>query len=100
MKKFYLKTLLVFIVSFFFYNGSAYAQKSVEPAITKKVGYLKTRDKQLEKAIRKWNGEDNADKIRYHYNKVDLNGNKKLDAIVFASGDSDLRNWRLPHFNF
>lgn len=87
MNKFNLKSLPLIIISLLVLNDSAAAQKISEPTITKKIGYLKTRDKQLETAIRKWNGTD-ADEIRYHYNKIDLNGDGNLDAIVFASGNS------------
>lgn len=86
MKKIDSKTVLLTIALIFVQNSLVEAQKSPEPVITKKVAYLKTRDKQLEKAIRKWNGTDSADEVRYHYNKVDLNGDKKLDAVVYNSG--------------
>lgn len=88
MNKFNIKAFFLTIVLIFFLNNFADAQKTSEPIITKKVGYLKTRDKRLEKAIRKWNNAGDANEIRYHYNKVDLNGDGISDAIVFASGDS------------
>jgi len=76
------KTLVLIIITIFILNNLADAQKSSEPIITKKVGYSKTRDKQLDEAIRKWNGADGTDEIRYHFNKVDLNGDGNLDAVV------------------
>jgi hypothetical protein len=88
VNKFNLKSLLLLLVSFFFLNYSASAQKNHEPTITKRIGYLKTPNKQLEAVLRKWRGTDTTHEIRYHYNKIDLNGDKKPDAIVFVSGDS------------
>lgn len=88
MNKFYCKKFFLLIVFLVFSGNSVYSQKFSTPAITKKVEYSKTRDEQIEKALRLWRGNDDSDKIRYHYNKVDLNGDGKLDAIVFVSGNS------------
>jgi hypothetical protein len=88
MNKIYLKIFFLLIAPIFFLCGAAYSQKVLEPTINKKVEYQKTPDKQIEKVIRGWRGTDSIDEVRYHYNKVDLNGDGILDAIVFASGNS------------
>lgn len=67
--------------------NSIYSQKDSSLTSTKKIEYSKSRDKQIEKALQRWAEDDNSNDIRYHYNKVDLNGDGKLDAIVFASGN-------------
>jgi hypothetical protein len=86
MNKTYSKTFFLIIVSIFLLSDTAFTQKKLQPTITENVVYLKKRDKILEKAIRQWIGTDVSNEVRYHYNKVDLNGDGKLDAIVFASG--------------
>ncbi len=78
--------ILVFI---FLTALPALAQKKWQFITSKKVGYLKNSDEQLEKVLRKWNeaAAPSAD-LRYHYNTADLNGDGKADAIVFVSGNS------------
>ena len=88
MNKINLKIFFAAIVCVFPLSNSADAQKRPEPTITKEVGYSKTPDKVLEKAVGKWKDAEADDEVRYHFNKVDLNGDGKLDAVVFASGDS------------
>lgn len=44
------------------------------------------RDPKLEAAIRSAYGEDLEAEVRYYYNKVDLNGDGRLDVLVYAFG--------------
>ena len=81
--------LLLFVIVLFAFSASVYSQKSWQFVTSKKVEYLKTSDKVLEKALHKWNrAVETTEDLRYHYNTIDLNGDGKLDAIVFVSGNS------------
>lgn len=64
------------------------AQESVKPKILRSVSSETVRDAQLETAIRVVEefGDDDEDRIRYYYNRVDLNGDKKPEVIVFLFG--------------
>lgn len=44
------------------------------------------RDVQLEKAFAKAYGLKQDDEVRYYYNRMDLNGDGKLETIVYLSG--------------
>lgn len=68
-------------------NFQLFAQRKDNPKITKKIGYLKTRDYQLETALRSWSKGSSDEEIYYFYNTVDLNGDKKNDALVFVAGN-------------
>lgn len=64
------------------------AQQKWRFVTSKKVAYLKKRDAALEKAIRQLEQVEPGEEVRYHYNTVDLNGDDKLDAVVFVSGST------------
>ncbi|MDQ4120754.1 MAG: hypothetical protein M3209_04835 [Acidobacteriota bacterium] len=66
----------------------AFAQKSVKPRISSRVPSEKVRDAQLEAAIfSAVTSGDSKDKgTRYYYNRVDLNGDKKPEVLVYVFG--------------
>lgn len=81
--------ILICLISFAATQISAQAKWQF--VTSKKVAFLKTRDPNLEKALRKWNGGDggsSSEPFRYHYNTIDLNGDGKLDALVDISSPS------------
>ena len=57
-------------------------QRRNEPIITKTVKHETKENTAIKEAIYGWKGTNNVDEIRYHYNKVDLNGDGQLDAVV------------------
>jgi hypothetical protein len=64
------------------------AQESVKPAVLRRVYSEKVRDAKLEAAIlavvETGNGEDGE--ARYYYNRVDLDGDKKPEVLVYVFG--------------
>jgi hypothetical protein len=75
---------LIYIYIVLFAAMPLLAQRNYQFITSKKVAYLKTRNANLEKALRKWNRAD-GEAFTYHYNTVDLNGDDKLDALVDVS---------------
>ena len=70
-----------------FFSSSNFAQESAKPKILRNVPSETIRDAKLEAAIRSVLdlGYDEKD-VRYYYNRVDLNGDKKPEVIVFLFG--------------
>lgn len=63
------------------------AQESVKPKILRSVYSETARDAKLEAAIRLIVGLDDDEKdMRYYYNRVDLNDDKRSEVIVFLFG--------------
>lgn len=85
MKICFFFTILILAVLFF--SLSTFAQESVKPKILRSVPSETVRDAKLETAIRSVLdlGYDEKD-VRYYYNRVDLNGDKKPEVIVFLFG--------------
>lgn len=79
---------LIFVAVLTFFSTSVFAQLKWQFVTSKKVAYEENRDEAIEKALKKWNATEPSDDLRYHFNKVDLNGDGKSDAIVFVSGNS------------
>ena len=77
-----------------------HAQKRPEPIVTKTVKHATTSDKELEAAIRKWNGTDDTNEVRYHHNKVDLNSDRQPDAIVAVLDQSSCGTGGCPMLIF
>lgn len=71
------------------YN-SALAQQSKKPIVVRRVMPSSVRDASLEAAIASviYGGRavEESDEVRYHYNRVDLNGDKKPEVLVFVFG--------------
>ena len=70
-----------------FSSLSTFAQESVKPKILRSVASETVRDAKLETAIRSIVdlGYDEKN-LRYYYNRVDLNNDKKPEVIVFLFG--------------
>ncbi len=70
-----------------FFSLSAFAQESVKPKILRRVASEAVRDAKLETAIRSVVDLDYGEKdLRYYYNQVDLNNDKKPEILVFLFG--------------
>lgn len=63
---------MIYIYTVLFATTAISAQGKYHFVTSKKVAYLKTRNANLEKALRKWNGTE-GEAFKYHYNTVDLN---------------------------
>lgn len=83
--RFFFKALVLAVA---FISPETFAQESVEPKILRNISSETARDAKLERAIRSIYGFDrNMEKeMRYYYNRVDLNGDKKPEVIVFLFG--------------
>jgi hypothetical protein len=70
--------------------SSAFAQQSKKPIVVRRVRPSLIRDASLEAAIASviYGGLaiEESDEVRYHYNRVDLNGDKKPEVLVFVFG--------------
>lgn len=69
---------------------SAFAQQSKKPIVVRRVRPSSVRDANLEAAIVSviYGGRaiEESDGVRYHYNRVDLDGDKKPEVLVFVFG--------------
>jgi hypothetical protein len=70
------------------FSTSIFAQQSVKPIILKRVYSEKTRDQKLEAAIFSATeiGDSEDKETRYYYNRVDLNGDKNPEILVYVFG--------------
>lgn len=65
------------------------AEQAAKPTIVRRVQSEKTRDNRLERAIMATLGESGAQAdtpVHYYYNRVDLNGDGKPEALVYLFG--------------
>lgn len=69
-----------------FITSVVFAQHSKKPIIVRRIHSETIRDARLEAAIRSTYGENLEDEVRYYYNKVDLNGDGRLDTLVYVFG--------------
>lgn len=79
--KLFISTALVLLI----FATIAISQTSIKPTITKNVGFEKTRNSPLEKAIviaAGINSEDDRT-TRYYYNYIDLNGDGVNEVLVY-----------------
>lgn len=85
-----------FILAIFLSSLPALAQTGVAPKILRSVSSETVRDLKSEKAIRLLHklGDEEKD-VRYYYNRVDLNGDKKPEVIVYPFRATFLLNKRL-----
>lgn len=85
MKK--LCSYLALICVAFLFSSEIFAQKGIKPRILKRVSSEKNRDSKLEAAIVKAAEIESNDKdTRYFYNRVDLNGDKEPEVLVYLFG--------------
>lgn len=85
------KTTFLFFAAVLFafsFSPAISAQQKWQFVTSKKVIYEKNPDEAIEKVLKKWNKIEPSDDLSYHFNRVDLNGDGKADAIVFVSGSS------------
>jgi hypothetical protein len=79
---------IIILLATVFFSLSVFAQNSVKPKIMRRVSSEKVRDAKLEAAIFSAvaiGGKEDRE-TRYYYNRVDLNGDKKPEVLVYVFG--------------
>jgi hypothetical protein len=78
----------IFIFIALFFPLLVFAQESIKPGVLQNVRSERIRDLKLEAAVRSNHlfGYDEEKEGRYYYNRIDLNGDKRPEVLVFLFG--------------